>query len=79
MNRYEHTAVILHFEEKDFAAKRSEVLQGLAPQSAKRMDELGGEGWELVSVVPYVASSARLMRQPGTDAAVGFFKRVKVG
>lgn len=75
--KYEHTSLILQFDEKSFSATRGGVLQGLATASAKALSELGNDGWELVSVLPYVAPSVRLMRQPGTDAAVGFFKRAK--
>lgn len=74
---FEHTSVVLHFDEKNFAASRSDVLQGLSAKSSAALGELGRAGWELVSVVPYVAATTRLIRQPGTDAAVGFFKRAK--
>ncbi len=51
------------------------MLQGLAPASAKSLQDLSRDGWELVAVMPYVSATTRLMRQPGTDAALGFFKR----
>ncbi len=76
MNKYQHTSVILHFEEKDFATSREDLLQGLTKESTSALADLGRDGWELVSVLPYVSPSVRLMRQPGTDAAVGFFKRL---
>ncbi|HVS54160.1 MAG TPA: hypothetical protein VHD62_17525 [Opitutaceae bacterium] len=75
--KFEHTSIVLNFEEKHFALSREDMLQGLVAASAKALNELGEAGWELVSVIPYVSPSARLMRQPGTDAAVGFFKRAK--
>ncbi len=75
MRKYEHTTVVLRFDEKTFASARTDMLQGLAPASAKSLQDLGSDGWELVAVMPYVSSSTRLMRQPGTDAALGFFKR----
>lgn len=75
MRKYEHTTVVLRFNEKTFASSRTDMLQGLAPASAKSLQELGRDGWELVAVMPYVSATTRLMRQPGTDAALGFFKR----
>jgi hypothetical protein len=77
MTRFEHTSVVLHFEKRDFAATRKDILLGLAPKSVNAMGELGNDGWELVSVIPYVAASALAFRHPGTDVAVGFFKRAK--
>jgi len=77
MTRFEHTSVVLELEEKDFSAQRSDLLQGLAPKSVAQLDALSNDGWELVAVLPYISPSVRLMRQPGTDAALGFFKRAK--
>lgn len=75
MRKYEHTTVVLRFDEKTFASSRANMLQGLAPASAKSLHDLSRDGWELVAVMPYVSANTRLMRQPGTDAALGFFKR----
>lgn len=75
MRKYEHTTLVLRFDEKGFATSRADLLQGLAPASAKSLHDLGRDGWELIAVMPYVSGSTRVLRQPGTDAAVGFFKR----
>ena len=75
MITYEHTTLVLHFGKKDFAMTRSAVLEGLAPKSAEALGDMGRDGWELVSVLPYSTGSAVMFRQPGTDAALGFFKR----
>jgi hypothetical protein len=75
MTNYEHTTLVLQFGKKNFAATRSGVLAGLAPESAKELGDLGKTGWELVSVLPYSSGGALIMRTPGTDAALGFFKR----
>lgn len=77
MNKYEHTTAVLHFDKKNFATSSRDVLQGLAPASASELNRLGGDGWELVSVVPYVSGSSLLLRTPATDAALAFFKRAK--
>ncbi len=76
MTKYEHTALVLHFGNKNFAITRSDLLTGLAAESAKALTELGENGWELVSVLPYSSGSALALRTPGTDAAIGFLKRI---
>ena len=74
--KYEHTTCILNFEKKSgFSASRSGVLEGLSPESANHLAELGAEGWELVSVLPYSSGRAVIFGTPGTDNAIGFFKR----
>jgi hypothetical protein len=75
--RFEYTSLVLNFEEKSFSLTRAALLAGLAPKSAKAANDLGADGWELVSVIPYVGSAPRVVGQPGTEAAVGFFKRAK--
>lgn len=75
MTKYEHTSVVVHFEKKNFAVTRSEVLQGLAAESASALAKLGIEGWELVSVVPYSRGGAFILGEAGTDAALAFMKR----
>ena len=75
MTKYEHTIAVLKFDKKAFAATRSGVLKGLAQKSLEELAALGEAGWELVSVLPYVEGESLLVRHPGTDAAVGFFKR----
>ncbi len=75
MTKYEHTSVVLHFEKKNFAVTRGDVLQGLASKSASALAELGIEGWELVSVVPYARGGAFILGEAGTDAALAFLKR----
>lgn len=77
MTKYEHAVVVLHLDKKTFAASRSGILQGLEAKSVKAMDELGESGWELVSVMPYITGGPFLAGDPGTDAALGFFKRAK--
>jgi len=75
--KFEHTSVVLHLEKKEFALARKNVLQGLAPESAKALTELGDNGWELVATIPYSSGSAGLSSFAATDAAIGLFKRVK--
>ena len=75
VTKYEHTTLVLQFEKKNFSATRSGLLEGLAPKSAKELNEFGRDGWELVSVLPFSSGSAVMIGTPGTDAAVGFFKR----
>ena len=77
MTKYEHAVVVLQLDKKTFATSRSGILQGLEAKSVKTMDELGASGWELVSVMPYITGGPFLAGDPGTDAALGFFKRVK--
>lgn len=79
MTKYEHAVVVLKLDKKTFAASRSGILQGLEAKSVKTMDELGDSGWELVSVMPYITGGPFLAGDPGTDAALGFFKRAKAG
>lgn len=75
--KYEYTVVVLQMDKKTFATSRSGILQGLVPKSAQEMSELGDSGWELVSVMPYITGGPFLAGDPGTDAALGFFKRAK--
>jgi phage FluMu protein Com len=79
--RYEHTAVVLHFDRKSFAMTRTDLLQGLTGESIVQLDMLGEEGWELVTVLPYTSGRTGLSvfsSTTETDAAMGFFKRVKL-
>ena len=79
--RFEHTAVVLHFDRKSFAMTRTDLLQGLTSESIVQLDMLGEEGWELVSVLPYTSGRTGLSvfsSTTETDAALGFFKRVKL-
>lgn len=75
--QFEHTTLVFQFEEKSFATRRDNLLQGLTPDTASELERLGRDRWELVAVLPYVSPAVRVLRQPGTDAAVGFFKRAK--
>jgi hypothetical protein len=77
MIKFEHTTVLLHFAKKTFAATKKGVLAGLEPESEKAIQELGNEGWELISVLPYSAGGDFLQISAGTHAALGFFKRAK--
>src|SRR2546423_637719 len=51
--RYEHMAVVLHFDRKAFAMTRNDLLQGLTGESLAQLNRLGEDGWELISVLPY--------------------------
>ena len=77
MTKFEHATVLLKFEKKNFAASRSDVLQGLTKESAAALGKLGDDCWELVSVLPFVSGGPFLPGPSGTDAALGFFKRAK--
>jgi hypothetical protein len=65
-SRYQHKCVVLHVEVKNFTLLSKDALQGLTASSEEFLGNLGGEGWELVSVVPYEGSPR---------AALAFFKR----
>lgn len=69
--RFEHTSVVLHVEEKNLTLSYKDVLQGLAKESVQSVGTLGDEGWELVSVVRYGGLGE-------THALLAFFKRPKV-
>ena len=77
-NRYEHIAIVLHFEKKGIAMTRQDVLQGLSPDSSSQLHELGNQGWELVSVIPYTTGGIGFWSNTSarSDAALAFFKRV---
>ncbi|HWA10775.1 MAG TPA: hypothetical protein VG838_15140 [Opitutaceae bacterium] len=75
--KYEHNVAILQFDKKTFSATRSGVLKGLTAQSMEELAALGAAGWEMVSVIPYVMGETVLVRHPGTDVALAFFKRAK--
>jgi hypothetical protein len=69
--KFEHTSVVLHVEKKAFALTSSDLLKGLAPESAEALSNLGEAGWELVSVVcPSGWGGA-------TDSLLAFLKRAK--
>lgn len=76
MTKFEHTSVVLHFDKKNFAATRGDVLQGLAPRSAEALTTLGRDGWELVAVLPFSKGGAFVVGEAGSDSALGFLKRV---
>jgi len=77
MTKFEHTSLVLHFEKKDFALTRKDVFQGLSPESAKALNDLGNDGWELVAAMPVSSGSAGMTSYAATDAALGLFKRAK--
>ena len=77
MTKFEHTTVVLNFDKKNFAISRSDVLQGLAAKSAEALAALGGEGWELVAVLPFSKGGAFVPGEASTDSALGFLKRAK--
>ena len=74
ITKYEHTSTVLHLDEKHFALTGRESLQGLTRKSASTLSELGEEGWELVSVVPY---SRSVLLSGATKALLGFFRRAR--
>ena len=79
--KYEHIAIVLHFDRKSFAMTRTDLLQGLTAESIVQLDNLGEDGWELVAVLPYTSGRTGLSvfsSTTETDAAMGFFKRVKL-
>lgn len=68
---FEHRSVVLHVSEKNFTLKSKDVLQGLTPESAQVLTDLGNERWELVSVVGYSSGLG------ATEALLAFFKRAR--
>lgn len=67
--KFQHASVVLRLDEKSFTLTSKDVLQGLSSESKRVLGDLGDEGWELVSVVPY-------SREFGaTNAVLAFFKR----
>lgn len=79
MSKWEHKTMVMKFSEKGFAISRKDVFQGLNEESQKLLTEVGEEGWELVSVIPVSTGGAGFFSstQAKTDAALGFFKRLK--
>lgn len=78
--KFEHTVVVLRFEKKGFAVTRKDVLQGLSEESSTELIRLGEEGWELVAVLPFSTGGVGFFSYAasGTDAALAFFKRLKM-
>lgn len=77
MSSWEHTAVVLKFKEKGFSVSRKDVVQGLDGESVEALKAIGGEGWEVVAVLPFSTGGVGLFSnaQTKTDAAIAFFKR----
>ena len=75
--RFEHTVLVLQLSQKAVSLSRKGVLQGLSDESAAEMRQLGSEGWELVSVLPFTTGGVGMFSSaaPRTDAALAFFKR----
>lgn len=75
---FDHAVLVLQLSKKAISASRTGVLQGLTEQSAAEMRQLGREGWELVSVLPFSTGGVGLFSSaaPATDAVLAFFKRV---
>ena len=69
--KFEHTSVVLHLDEKNFTLGSKDVLQGLSAESKSVLSNLGDEGWELVSVLPYSRGFG------DTNALIAFLKRSK--
>jgi hypothetical protein len=75
---FEHATAVLQFKEKGFAMSREDLLQGLDEESARHLAQLGRDGWELVSAVPFSSGGASLSFTGSiakTDAVLAFFKR----
>ena len=73
--RYEHMAVVLHFDRKSFAMTRTDLLQGLTSESTAQLYKLGEEGWELISVLPYTSGPDRFIcvfKHHGNRCGYGF-------
>jgi hypothetical protein len=70
--KFEHASAVLQLEEKNFTLTGRDVLQGLATESKSVLNNLGNDGWELVSVLPYSRGFG------DTNALIAFFKRSKV-
>lgn len=70
MKRWEHKDVVFQFSEKAFTLIRKQVPQGLDEATKGVVYDLGREGWELVSVIPYPRADGKF-----TATAVAFFKR----
>jgi hypothetical protein len=64
--RFQHKCVVLQVEIKNFTLMSKDALQGLTPASDESLRQLGDEGWELVSVVPY---------EDSPRAVLAFFKK----
>jgi len=74
--RFRYSTIILRFNEKSFAFRKEDLLQGLAEESAAQITRLGNEGWELVSVLPLGPGKAGFLSAGGKtqDSAIAFFK-----
>jgi len=75
--RFEHAVIVLKLKQKAFAMSRTDVLQGLEPDSAALLADLGRDGWEMVSTMPYSSGSVGFFSNAPakTDSALAFFKR----
>ena len=74
--RFRYSTIVLRFDEKGFAFRKDDLLQGLAEESVAQITRLGNEGWELVSVLPLVAGKGGFLagKGAGKDSAIAFFK-----
>lgn len=68
--KYQYTTVPVRFKQKALAFTRSGILQGALEEDQAKLDELGQQGWELVSTVPF-----SLGAEGRTDGALAFLKR----
>jgi len=79
MTTWEHAVSVLRIKKEGFAISRKDLLQGLEKESLSALEELGGNGWELVSVVPMAMGTVGMFSNSkgSTDSLLAFFKRQK--
>ena len=76
MKRFEHMTMVLKFKEKALAFTRKGVLQGIMEEDESTLAELGKEGWELVSTVPFSTGGVGFLTSAmKTDSVLAFLKR----
>lgn len=75
--KFEHAVVVLELKQKAFAISRTDLLLGLESESASLLSDLGRDGWEMVSSMPFSSGSVGMFSNaaPKTDSALAFFKR----
>jgi hypothetical protein len=77
MSKWEHAVLVLEIKKKGFAVSRKGLLEGIAEESRAALEQMGNEGWELVTALPFMSGSVGMFSssKTSTDAFIAFFKR----
>lgn len=71
MQKFEYMSVVLQIEKRNFSLTRSDLLKGITADSTKALNDLGENGWELVSIVDPSSWGGT------ADSLLAFLKRAK--